>query len=91
MGFEAGLQRSANRETGDYLPQSYTISYNLYRCNYKVVFMCHASVEVKKWGNSLGVLIPKDKVAELGLSEKDIIDIDILKKEKVRNLFFPYD
>ncbi len=45
--------------------------------------MCHAAVEVKKWGNSLGVIIPKDKVTELGLSEKDIIDIDILKKEKV--------
>ncbi|MDD5616223.1 MAG: hypothetical protein PHH85_08475 [Candidatus Methanoperedens sp.] len=45
--------------------------------------MCHASVEIKKWGNSLGVIIPKDKIAELGLSEKDLIDIDILKKEKV--------
>ncbi len=45
--------------------------------------MCHATVEVKKWGNSYGVVIPKDKVVELGLSEKDIIDIDILKKEKV--------
>ncbi|MCE8423208.1 MAG: hypothetical protein J5U17_11550 [Candidatus Methanoperedens sp.] len=45
--------------------------------------MCHATVEVKKWGNSYGVVIPKDKVVELGLSEKDIIDINILKKEKV--------
>jgi len=44
--------------------------------------MCHATVEVKKWGNSLGIIIPKDKVVELGLSEKDIIDIDILKKER---------
>ncbi len=45
--------------------------------------MCHATAELKKWGNSLGVIIPKEKVVELGLSEKDIIDIDILKKEKV--------
>jgi hypothetical protein len=45
--------------------------------------MCHATVELKKWGNSLGIIIPKDKIAELGLLEKDIIDIDILKKEKV--------
>ena len=45
--------------------------------------MCHATVEVRKWGNSFGVVIPKDKVAELGLSEKDLIVINILKKEKV--------
>jgi hypothetical protein len=61
----------------------YTTSYNLYTLNYIVIFMCHATVEVKKWGNSLGIIIPKDKVVELGLSEKDIIDIDILKKGKV--------
>jgi antitoxin component of MazEF toxin-antitoxin module len=45
--------------------------------------MCHATVEVIKWGNSFGVIIPKEKVLELGLLEKDLIDIDILKKEKV--------
>ncbi len=48
-----------------------------------MVRMCHVTVELKKWGNSLGVVIPKEKVTELGLSEEDIIDIDILKKEKV--------
>ena len=41
------------------------------------------SYTLKKWGNSLGVIIPKDKVDELGLSEHDIIDLDIVKKEKV--------
>lgn len=45
--------------------------------------MCHATVELKKWGNSLGIIIPKNKIAELGLSENDVIDIDILKKAKV--------
>ena len=45
--------------------------------------MCHATVELKKWGNSLGVIIPKDKIDELSLSEHDIIDIDIMKKEKI--------
>jgi antitoxin component of MazEF toxin-antitoxin module len=45
--------------------------------------MCHATVELKKWGNSLGIIIPKDKIDELGLSEHDIIDIDIMKKEKI--------
>jgi len=45
--------------------------------------MCHATVELKKWGNSLGIIIPKDKVEELGLSEHDIIDLNIVKKEMV--------
>ena len=45
--------------------------------------MCHATVELKKWGNSLEIIIPKDKVDELGLSEHDILDLDIVKKEKV--------
>ena len=45
--------------------------------------MCHVTVELKKWGNSLGIIIPKDKIEELGLSEHDIIDLDIVKKEKV--------
>jgi len=48
-----------------------------------LIRMCHATVELKKWGNSLGIIIPKDKVKELGLSEHDIIDLDIVKKEKV--------
>jgi antitoxin component of MazEF toxin-antitoxin module len=37
----------------------------------------------KKWGNSLGIIIPKDKIDELRLSEHDFIDIDIAKKEKI--------
>jgi len=48
-----------------------------------LIEMCHATVELKKWGNSLGIIIPKDKIDELGLSEHDIIDIDIMKKEKI--------
>lgn len=48
-----------------------------------LIEMCHATVELKKWGNSLGIIIPKDKIDELGLSEHDIIDINIMKKEKI--------
>jgi hypothetical protein len=50
---------------------------------FPLIEMCHATVELKKWGNSLGIIIPKDKIDELGLSEHDIIDIDIMKKEKI--------
>ncbi len=48
-----------------------------------LIRICHATVELKKWGNSLGIIIPKDKIEELGLSEHDIIDLDLVKKEKV--------
>ncbi|MBC2697021.1 MAG: hypothetical protein HF976_13725 [ANME-2 cluster archaeon] len=48
-----------------------------------MIRICHATVELKKWGNSLGIIIPKDKIEELGLSEHDIIDLDLVKKEKV--------
>lgn len=48
-----------------------------------LIKMCHATVELKRWGNSLGVIIPKDTIDELGLSEHDFIDIDIVKKEVV--------
>ena len=48
-----------------------------------MINMCHTTAELKRWGNSLGIIIPKDKIDELGLSEHDIIDIDIAKKEKV--------
>jgi hypothetical protein len=61
----------------------YTYVYNLNSFNYNVLIMCHVTAELKRWGNSLGVIIPKDKVLELGLSENDTIDVDIMKKEKI--------
>ena len=45
--------------------------------------ICHATAELKRWEKSLAIIIPKDKIDELGLSEHDIIDIDIAKKETV--------
>ena len=40
-------------------------------------------VELKKWGNSIGVILPSDKLKELGLSKGDKIEIDIVKKDKI--------
>lgn len=34
----------------------------------------------KKWGNSLGIVIPKDEVNELGLKENEEISVEIAKK-----------
>ncbi|NIA03412.1 MAG: hypothetical protein GWP12_02605 [Nitrospirae bacterium] len=46
-----------------------------------MIEMCHTSVELKKWGNSLGIIIPKEKVDELGLSEHDLIDALIIAQK----------
>jgi len=44
--------------------------------------------QTKKWGNSLGVIIPKNDAFELGLHEDEEIAIDIVKKDSpLKELF----
>ena len=45
--------------------------------------MTMAEIRVKKWGNSIGIIIPKDIVDIEGLSEGDIIKIDVMKNRRV--------
>ena len=40
-------------------------------------------VELKDWGNSLGVILPKSKLKELNLQKGDTIEIEILSKKKI--------
>lgn len=40
-------------------------------------------VELKEWGNSVGVIVPSEKLKELGLHKGDKIEIDIVKKKKL--------
>jgi len=40
-------------------------------------------VELKEWGNSLGVIMPSEKLKELGLHKGDRIDIDIVQKKRI--------
>ena len=40
-------------------------------------------VELKEWGNSIGVILPAEKLKELGVSKGDKIDIDIVRKKQV--------
>ena len=40
-------------------------------------------VELKSWGNSVGVILPAEKLKELELHEGDRVDIDIVKKERI--------
>ena len=40
-------------------------------------------VQIKEWGNSMGIIIPAEKLKELGLKKGDKIEIDIIKKKRV--------
>ncbi len=40
-------------------------------------------VELKQWGNSIGVIIPAEKLKELGLHKGDKIEVDILPKKRI--------
>ncbi|MBI2044708.1 AbrB/MazE/SpoVT family DNA-binding domain-containing protein [Candidatus Pacearchaeota archaeon] len=40
-------------------------------------------VKLKEWGNSLGVILPKDRLRELGLKKGDSIRIDISLDERL--------
>ncbi len=45
--------------------------------------MTMAEVQIKEWGNSLGVIIPKDIVKHTGLNKGDTIKVDIIKKKRI--------
>ena len=40
-------------------------------------------VELKEWGNSIGVILPSDKLKRLKLRKGDKIEIEILTKERI--------
>jgi len=40
-------------------------------------------VELKEWGNSFGVILPREKLRELGLKKGDKIEIEIIIKKKL--------
>ena len=39
-------------------------------------------VELKQWGNSIGVILPMDALRELGLDKGDTVEIDIVGKRR---------
>ncbi len=43
----------------------------------------HISTKVKRWGNSLGLIIPAKALKKLGIEEGELVDIDIMKKAKI--------
>jgi len=40
-------------------------------------------VELKEWGNSIGVIVPTEKLKELGLQKGDRVEIDLVQKKRI--------
>ncbi len=40
-------------------------------------------VELKEWGNSIGVILPSEKLKRMGLKKGDKIEIEIIMKRRV--------
>ncbi len=40
-------------------------------------------VELKEWGNSVGVILPAEKLKELGLRKGDRVEIDLVQKKRI--------
>jgi hypothetical protein len=40
-------------------------------------------LELKKWGNSVGVILPNEEIKELDLALGDKVDISIVKKKRL--------
>lgn len=49
--------------------------------------MYNVIAEVKKWGNSLGIILPMKKMDNLNIKPGDKISIEISKKVDFSNLF----
>jgi antitoxin component of MazEF toxin-antitoxin module len=45
---------------------------------------------MRKWGNSLGVVIPREEASKEGLHENDEVEIVIRKAVDIRQLFGKY-
>lgn len=44
-------------------------------------------VEIKKWGNSIGIILPKSLISEEGLRENDKIVVNIVRKADLSKTF----
>ena len=45
---------------------------------------------LKRWGNSYGVVIPKDVAAKQGIKENDEVEVTITRAGDMRSLFGRY-
>jgi antitoxin component of MazEF toxin-antitoxin module len=42
---------------------------------------------IKKWGNSFGILLPKDFIERQGLQENEVISVQVVKKADISKSF----
>ncbi len=52
--------------------------------------MISSRSKLKRWGNSFGVLIPKEMVEKEGLKEGEIVEISVRKESEIKHLFGKY-
>lgn len=45
------------------------------------------ATKIKKWGNSIGVIIPKEEANKLNLKEDQEVTIEIKKENPLKELF----
>lgn len=45
--------------------------------------MVLTETKIKRWGNSLAIVIPKGHAKEIGLNEGEEVSVDLVKKEKI--------
>ncbi len=50
----------------------------------------HAKSKLKKWGNSYGVVVPKEIVEKEGLREGELVEISVRKAAEIERLFGRY-
>jgi antitoxin component of MazEF toxin-antitoxin module len=46
--------------------------------------------KLRRWGNSLGVIVPKEIVDQEGLKEGEIVEISVRKVSDIKHLFGKY-
>jgi antitoxin component of MazEF toxin-antitoxin module len=49
-----------------------------------------AKSKLKRWGNSYGVVVPKEVVEKEGLKEGELVEISVRRATDVRRLFGKY-
>ncbi len=49
-----------------------------------------AKAKLKRWGNSFGVMVPKEIVEKEGLKEGELVEISVRKASDISHLFGKY-
>ena len=49
--------------------------------------MVETEVKTRKWGSSIGLVLPKKVVDEIGIKLNEVVRLDIKKPVKVRDVF----